>query len=455
MSHSQACTEKPVAGGSRNARVAFDRFAADRSGMVAPLFGFLFLTMVLSIGGAVDMGRWLNARAQTKAAVDAAVLAATRKLQIDINDPGAAIATAQRFYAVNTAGRIPVSDNSITFQVSADGQSVAASGTAWVATPFLALARVDRLPIIDTSGAEYAAATMSQGHTSRSKLEVSVMLDVTGSMSGSKISDLKAAAKDLVDILVRDGDDKTRVALAPFSDAVRPGALLSSVRASGPSSKSARDAGGRWRTYYRTACVAERSGSTAYTDHAPVAGDGLQPVYTRDGNCNPDARIVPLTSTRSTLTSTIDGLTAQGYTAGHLGTAWAWYLLSPEWSSVLPQASTPASYGDPEVKKVAVLMTDGEYNTQYDSNGIATRESGASPVNGGSNVQARQVCDSMKAAGVTVYTIGFALDQSSAIQTLAHCASSSTHAYIARNGDELRQAFRDIALTLAPIHLTR
>jgi len=50
-------------------------------------------------------------------------------------------------------------------------------------------------------------------------IEVTVVLDVTGSMGGQKIADLKAAAKDLVDIVVQDVQEPhfSKVALVPYS----------------------------------------------------------------------------------------------------------------------------------------------------------------------------------------------------------------------------------------------
>ena len=81
--------------------------------------------------------------------------------------------------------------------------------------------------------------------------------------------------------------------------------------------------------------------------------------------------IVPLTSDRDKLKDAIDEFKASGTTAGQLGTAFAWYLISPNWSRcVAGEESAPAPYGTPKVKKIAILMTDGEYNTlqgkQYD-----------------------------------------------------------------------------------------
>lgn len=164
---------------------------------------------------------------------------------------------------------------------------------------------------------------------------------------------------------------------------------------------------------------------------------------------------MPLTSDKSQLNSLIDSLTANGGTAGHLGSAWAWYLLSPKWSNVWTNDNRPANYDDPDVKKIAILMTDGEYNTQYDANGLMTSTNNTSPLNGSSDNQARSVCTKMKAAGIEVYTVGFALTDSRAIQTLQLCASDASTAYLAEDGEQLRNVFRDIAIKLSPLHLTQ
>lgn len=59
-------------------RGAVARFNANRSGNVAILFGLIAVVLMLTIGAAVDIGRWLNARDQTLAAIDSAVLAGAR-----------------------------------------------------------------------------------------------------------------------------------------------------------------------------------------------------------------------------------------------------------------------------------------------------------------------------------------------------------------------------------------
>jgi hypothetical protein len=272
-------------------------------------------------------------------------------------------------------------------------------------------------------------------------IEVSLMIDVTGSMNdstnsgNSKIHDARLAAKDLVDILKPNGysgSASTRIALVPFSQYVNVGAAYyTAVTDKTPS-------GGN-------TCVTERSGDHRFDDEAPTSGaySGEYTPSSNHGNlsCAPTAEIVPLTDHKGTLLSSINTLSAAGYTAGHLGTAWAWYTLSDKWASVWPAASAPAAPG-PNVLKIAVLMTDGDYNTQYHGPD--------------SNDQAAEVCANMKASGITVYTIGFGTSLSATAQTLLqNCASSSNHYFAPEDGDKLRETFRTIALSLTDLRLTQ
>jgi hypothetical protein len=152
---------------------------------------------------------------------------------------------------------------------------------------------------------------------------------------------------------------------------------------------------------------------------------------------------MPLSTDKSALKNRITAFAASGSTAGHLGTAWAWYLLSPEWSSVFTGTAAPKAYGTPKLRKIAVLMTDGEYNLYYSSG------------QGDSTTQARTLCTNMKAAGVEVFTVGFMLDTDISKETMRQCASSEDKAFLAENGQQLADAFRAIAYKLVPIHLKK
>ncbi len=204
---------------------ALSAFAGDKHGNVAITFGLMSIAMFMCMGLAIDMGRWLNAKQTTIAAMDSAVLAGGRALQINPNDTAGALAVAQKYYVENTKTRISVLRDTVTYVTGDGGKSLVAEGNAWIKTTIMGLGGIEELPLLDTSGTEYSKAQLATGGNATINLEVSMMLDITGSMSGQKIIDMKEAAKDLIDIVVFDDQSKytSKVALVPFSQAVNLG----------------------------------------------------------------------------------------------------------------------------------------------------------------------------------------------------------------------------------------
>ena len=452
-------------------QTALLKFARDRSGSVAVVFGLIAMCMLCIMGAAIDYGRWLHARDQTLNAIDSAVLAAGRALQVNPGDEDAALAIAQKYYTENTRTRPALVSDTIIFKTEDHGLSVTAEGAAYIGTTLLRLAQIDKLPLFELSGAEFSKAVLAVGGNADTNLEVALMLDTSGSMgSNTKFQDMKEAATDLVNIVVWEDQSShtSKVSIAPFSaDMSVPASYLNDVRGPGPfdpvsytytcgSKKSGY--GTCTGNYTPSPCVAERTGAEKYTDAAPGEGKYVMPVLTSNSACSQSKQneMMPLTNDKSVLTTKINDLQLGGGTAGHLGTAWAWYTLSPNWNQVWP-SNPAAAYGVPNTKKIAILMTDGEYNTQYDANGVKTGSAGAGPaVNASSVEQAKALCDGMKTAGITVYTVGFDLGgNQTAIATLEYCATDQSKFYNADGGDELKQAFRDIALQLSTLHLSR
>ncbi|MCB1519571.1 MAG: TadE/TadG family protein [Hyphomicrobiaceae bacterium] len=455
--------------GSARSIELLKKLRRDESGDIAIMFGMLAVTMMMFVGSAVDLSRWLSARTTTLTAVDAAVLAGAKALQTGATESNA-VAAAEEYYQLNTTSRTAVEDT-IAFKTARNGTALQATGSASINTPFLSFAGIDRLPLVKLSNAEFAEAVVAVGGNSETSLEVSMMLDVTGSMGGSKIADLKEAAKDLIDIVVWENQSEfsSRVALVPFSEAVRlPDTLFDSVKQSStPSKYKFKDWWGDNRTWkFGDNCVTERTGSNKFTDAAPTSSsDKVGIFYDSNGSCTPSsAKVVPLSSDKEYLKAQIDAYQASGNTAGHLGTAWAWYTLSPNWASVLPDGSKPESYskltelntkGKAKLRKIAVLMTDGVYNTEYCKN-VTTNYINCNSPNGDSAYQAAQLCTAMKAKGISVYTVGFALgNNTSVINLLRNCATDPTQAYTAESGEQLRQAFRDIALKISDLYLSK
>lgn len=487
-------------------------FRRDSAGSIAVMFALMFVSLALFVGAAVDIGRWLQARYQTVAALDAAVLAGARVLQIDNGDLAGARATAHQYFSENIKGRTTVVNESVSFDPSDDNSMFTGTQHSFLETTFLNFAHISQLPVNTVS-----TAALRAGGLSNNDVEISMMLDVTGSMKDSgrtkKISALKTAAVDLVNIVISDSANANpvRVAIVPFADAVRLPATSVSKAVGSPDKivKKTSGSGNNQKTYlYNRSehCVVERTGSNRYTDAAPSSGNYVTPFRSRvatisasqgtvliDGKSTTaqgasatiqwksganlsqsqknslvnaansfasctiptSGEIVPLTDDKATLIDRINDLPTNGMTAGQIGTAWAWYTLSPNWNSLWGASSAASAYGS-GTRKIAILMTDGEYNMQYDANGIEPGEPGAgSAANGDSTSQARALCTAMKDKGITVYTVGFALGKgSTASKTLDHCATDPSKAYTPEDASELQQAFRDIALKINQLYLT-
>ena len=418
---------------AQSTRSLAQAFSSDERGVIAIIFALTATIVLAMVGGAVDYGRWHAANSRTLEAMDTAVLAAGRVLQINGATEAQAIATAEEYYNKNKSALL--SQDDVTFSV-VNGSEIVAESNSWVETPFLNAMGVQKLRVKNKSKAILAA-----GANSGSDIEISMMLDTTGSMSGSKMDDLKAAAKDLIDIVVwRDQSEYTsKVALAPFSQYVNVSRqYFEDFTGQAPSGT------GDQRT-----CVKEREGNNRYKDKKPSSGNGYFGAYTGGGTCKPTSTIVPLTNDKDALKTAINAMPTTGWTAGHLGTAWAWYLLSPKFKSFFPSESKPQGYskltelnedGQPKLYKIAILMTDGEYNTWYSGDDSAT--------------QARELCTAMKNKDITVYTIGFQIASGgTADTTMQLCATSSEHYYSADDGAALKSAFRDIALKISTLRL--
>lgn len=463
------------------------RFREDDRGNVAIALAGGIIVLMLAIGAAVDIGRWMHARSQTVAAIDAAVLAGGRALQVNSDDTAAAIDAAQKYYKQNVTTRFPVVNDTVNFAVADDGMGITASGSAFIKTPFLQFANIDQLPLISTAQTQFAKSHIAVGGNGGQSVEVSLILDITGSMAGSKIADLKEAAKDLVNIVIWDDQSEytSKVALIPYSIGVDVGSTLATTArgsvksgtATTPGSQKYKftkaDGSGKTNTFTVSNCVTERTGTYAYTDDPPTTAKvGLN--YPSTSNPCPSSLFVPLSSDKATLTSKIDSYSATGSTAGHIGLAWGWYALSPNWSTVFG-TSAGASYsklteigpkGQPLLKKIAVLMTDGDFNTAY-CNGVISKDAGSgsgsssdhincNATNGDSASQALKLCDAMKKTGIEVYTVGFDVgDQEVAKNLMNKCATDSTKVYLADDGDALRSAFRDIALKLSSLYISK
>jgi len=230
-------------------------------------------------------------------------------------------------------------------------------------------------------------------------------------------------------------------------------------------------------------CVSERVGVNAFTDEAGgtgadksmIAGNPLWDWSTSNNNkkngayeieygganssrgafnvspaqCENSAPM-PLSEDKAALKAYVDDLHAGGGTAGHLGIAWGWYLISPSWNALWPSASHPWPWNEPDTAKAIILMTDGEFNQTHPSISESSIE------------LAMEFCDAMKEEpyNVQIYTVGFQVPANVATMPggetiLDYCATDPGHAFTPSNGEELTDAYTAIAQSISDLRITR
>jgi len=223
---------------------------------------------------------------------------------------------------------------------------------------------------------------------------------------------------------------------------------------------------GTLRALAISTCVSERIGAQAYTDAAPGVSTPVGRNYpSTSGNLCPTATILPLNSNKTTLKSLISGLTVTGSTAGQIGMAWGWYTVAPNFNTLWP-GSPAGAYSSATTLKAVIIMTDGEFNTPYNT-GVIAQDAGSgsggttdkinqNATNGDPFGQSAALCDAMKAQGVIVYTVGFLVATGgNAATLLANCATSPSHAYLPASGSDLSEAFAAIGRDITKLRISR
>ena len=399
--------------------------------------------VVGALGVGVDTGAWYMEKRRIQQIADSAALGGARVLA-----GGQNVATAKTV-ANRDAGRNGyASGNGASIVVNSPPTSGAYAGKSGAVEVVV----TRKLPSLFSSYMLGTSARTISGRAvaysppvQKKNLEVSLVLDVTGSMGGStevwgttKLEAMQAAAKKLIDLVIQQNQSTytSRVSLTPFSAAVNVGSEYFKTATN-------KSLSGSWSS------VVERTGSYKFTDDPPSSsykyfGDyktlrssalGSQGYFQAYQNSNvpANAKITPLTNDKDVLTAAIDSYTAGGSTAGHIGLAWAWYQLSPKWSSIFSGSSAPKDYDSSKTYKALVIMSDFDFNVYYQS------------VNGSADTQFAALCTNAKKAGVDIYVVGYYVSGSSDTALMNACASDAGNVYTSSSVASLYGAFEAIA----------
>ncbi len=374
--------------------------------------------MLLLAGMAVDLMRFETQRTALQNTLDSAVLAAANLDQ----DADAKILVKDFFEKSGySADQVFVDSAEERLGKEADGtggtlvgRTVEAQLDLEVDTLFMGLLGIDTLASVSRGTAEESVEGV----------EISMVLDISGSMEGQKLTDLQNAAKNFLKIVMDEKQNpseisKTSVSIIPYNaNVVVPDALLSrldtqdivdvtpamahyadplefpgamvSFDREAPNSTCVQFSDDQMVTtnlpkdYLTLRAIGPntqlaRLGYFDRGDKSAGAGDDYdRPADGSNRFCDPNRNAIVVHETRkSELDKAIMALTADGWTSIDNGMKWGVALLDPAMRPVINSMvdakilqedvrNRPENYDGAATMKVVVVMTDGDHTIQRD-----------------------------------------------------------------------------------------
>lgn len=458
-------------------------FGRNERGNVAIMVALLMSVLVMLAGVAIDVGRAVYARSQLQMEIDGAVKAAaadtTTLTEDGAVEPQALYDAGTRFFSANFVDSPALIDRShvLTFHmIDAHASTVTATLDARVVTAFM---RIWGKPYIDLhleAAAERALPIPA---------ELVIAWDASTSMMETldgqrKIDTAMTAARDLVNAVM--SSPQAKVGLVRFSGMLNvgrnyPDTSWIDVPATEVNGNVCALVGSDCTTTHNGQCtqdgVVRNNCSTRICRvWVPLCSDqviswagcvgmrhGLEssianPTSPRypgllTGNC--ETTLLDLSNDRTAVLQRLRS-TAAGDTYLPGGLLWAWNILNPAapFTSALSNEAIAGLGGF----KAIVFMTDGE-NTLYDRPDGRLHPIDTTEQKSASDRQTRDLCNNIKAEGITIYTVAFDLDRADTVQMLRDCASGRSRAYVADTTAELIAAFSRIASEFQSVRLVR
>ncbi len=341
---------------------------------VLMVFGlFVLLVMMMAAGLAVDTLRAERERARVQATLDRAVLAAA-----DLEQTLAPREVVADYFAkAGLTGRL----GEVEVAQGLNSREVTASAAFDVPTMLLGMVGVDTLGVAASARAEEAR-----------NVEISLVLDVSSSMQGSRLTSLRDAANAFVDTMIPEVQPSgapavTTISVVPYSMTVNVGAEMMGLY-------------DVVRRHPYSSCVLFKDSDFLDTALPPTraldqyphfdSGDGsdwwprlgyldglphriVVPLCPRPS----ESPLLPLSTDPAALSRAIAKLAPYDATGIDAGMRWGIAMLDPATRPVVDAlvasgtvaataSGRPLDYGTDGVLKVAILMTDGDPDGQRD-----------------------------------------------------------------------------------------
>ncbi|MEM7328412.1 MAG: TadE/TadG family type IV pilus assembly protein [Pseudomonadota bacterium] len=471
-------------------------FAKAQQGNVVMIFALSLFPIIAVAGAAIDINRVQTAKMQTASLLDQAVLAATNLSSTD--EPTILVQTWMDSQIEQFGYRredLSVQVNSV---VALNSKSVTATASLTVDTA-----------VMHVFGAENTTIQVSSSAMqSIPNIEIAMVLDISSSMRGNRLSSLKAASTEFVDIMLNETtEDATSINIVPFGGTVNIGASLFNkfaVETTGfgtviDPDVAAYDIGTSVETSDFRFTAGHECIEAIQTDYStgllPNNSRGQVPDFWRWWNnhpwCPEASSAVFLNSNDATaLKSHLNGMVLSDGTGMDIGTLWGLKSLSPSFRGILGGdfSDRPLAFDADESKKVMIVMTDGAITAQnrpedisignvhtnrptnnaphasaYSNQGNrgnmqTTRTRGNANTTSANNSAVgrfKKACEAAKSENILVFTIGFQIRAGSLPdKILAECATSSAYYYHVE-GLDLTSTFQSIASQVNALRLTQ
>jgi Flp pilus assembly protein TadG len=339
-------------------------FGRDEDGAVLILALVVFWLMAMLGGVAVDLMRYEQRRTEIQQTLDRSVLAATGITQ-ELN---AGDVVRDYFDKAGLSHRLTdVSAYEERIQNELTFRNVNASARVTLPVFFMHMINIDEISTTANSGAAQRITNV----------EVSLVLDISGSMSGRRINNLRPAAKEFVTAVLSSSlPGRVSMSIIPYNAQVNIGRpMMGSFNV--PPQHDASSCIELPDTVFGSIDIS-RATPFQHNAHFDPYNNNISNRNSMYWNCAPeDGNTVTILSDDETvLHDAIDNLTTRGNTSIDLGVKWGAYLLNPNANPVIRDliainevaerySDRPLDRDTAQVLKVLVVMTDGENTTEY------------------------------------------------------------------------------------------
>lgn len=336
------------------------------------------------------------------------------------------------------------------------------------------------------------ATALSEAEERIAKVEISMVLDISGSMANNnKLANLKSASNIFIDtVLEQNSDDLVSISLVPYSEHVNAGPLLTDRM------------NVNWVHGYSHCLEMPDSEFNSTTLNLNLRYEQMQHFQwnyfgdnSRDDTVCPRfsyERITPFSKDAAALKAQVAQFQPRAGTSIFMGMKWGTALLDPSTRGIASSlqasgkmnaafAGRPSDYNDEETLKTVVLMTDGQHDRSFRiQNWAYNSESeislwdrnnlwyylvrNVSSSNRGQFYTQKydatkgdflldNICDAAKEQGIVIWSVGFEVQDHGA-NVMQNCASSPAH-FFRVEGTQIQDAFYSIARAINQLRLTQ